>query len=122
MSARAANAYRRVFVESAQPTRILDELYGALLSDCRRGIDAIKAGDFAAKGVVIRRALDITGELMAALDHGAAPDLCRNLAALYLFVRGRLKQANLKMDVRALEEVERVLAPLRAAFAQAGNI
>jgi len=27
MTSRAANAYRKVYVESAQPARILDELY-----------------------------------------------------------------------------------------------
>src|SRR5215475_5268687 len=106
---RAANAYRKVYVESAQPTRILDELYAGLVSDCRRGAEAIRAGDVAGKGAAVSRALAIVGELQAALDHDAAPDLCRNLTALYAFVRGRLRRANLKMDALAFEEIERVI-------------
>lgn len=116
---RAANAYRKVFVESAAPTRILDELYGALLADCRRGAESIRSGDVAGKGVAIGRALAIVGELQAALNHEAAPDLCRNLAALYQFVRGRLTKATLRMDASALEEIERVVAPLREGFQRA---
>jgi flagellar secretion chaperone FliS len=119
MSARAANAYRKVYVESAQPSRILDELYAGLLADCRRGAAAIRIGDLAAKGAAVSRAIAIVGELQAALDHGAAPDLCRNLAALYMFVRGRLRKANLELDVRAFEEIERVVAPLREGFQRA---
>ncbi len=121
MTSRAANAYRKVYVESAQPARILDELYAGLIADCRRGAEHIRAGDAAGKGVAISRALAILGELQAALDHGAAPELCRNLAALYVFVRGRLRRANLQMDAQALEDIERVIAPLREGFQRAAN-
>lgn len=119
MSARAAHAYRKVYVESAQPSRILDELYAALLSDCRRAAQCIQVRDFNGKGIAIGRALAIVGELQAALDHGAAPELCRNLASLYAFVRGRLHRANLKMDAESLTEIEKVVAPLREGFQKA---
>jgi flagellar protein FliS len=118
---RAANVYRQVFVDSAPPTRILDELYGALLQDCESAAERIGAGDRAGKGRHISRALAIVGELEAALDRQAAPELAQNLAALYSFARARLFAANVAMDAKPLGEVVRVLGPLRDAFAQAAR-
>ncbi len=117
--ARAANLYRTVHVESAQPAQMLDELYGRLLEDCRRAADAIIAGDAATKGKLIDHALRIVAELAAALDHERAPDLCRKLVGLYGFVGNRLTRANATMDVGLLKEAERVILTLRGAFREA---
>jgi flagellar secretion chaperone FliS len=116
---RAANVYRQVNVESAPPTRILDELYAALIQDCESAAERIQAGDRATKGRHISRAMAILGELEAALDREVAPELTQNLAALYGFARRRLFAANSGMDTKPLGEVVRVLGPLREAFATA---
>jgi len=118
---RAANVYRKVYADSAPPARVLDELLGALLDDFRGAAACIAAGDFAGKGRHVSRALAILGELDAALDRRAAPELTRNLSALYDFTRDRVVKANLKMDAAPLGEAERVIAPLRDAFQQAAR-
>lgn len=118
---RAANVYRQVNASSSPPTRILDELYAGLLQDCESAAERIQAGDRAAKGRHISRALAIVGELEAALDRKAAPELAQNLAALYGFSRERLFAANVTMDAKPLRDVVRVLGPLRDAFAQAAR-
>src|SRR5215470_4269067 len=116
---RAANVYRKVFVDSAPPSRILDELYAGLLQDCQDATRCILSMDRAGKGKHISRALAILGEIEAALDRKAAPELTQNLAALYSFARARLFAASVNMDARPLAEVERVLRPIREAFQEA---
>jgi flagellar secretion chaperone FliS len=115
----AVSVYRRVFLDSATPGRLLDELYGALLGDCVKAERQIAAKDAAGKGQTISHAIDIITELVAALDHTAAPELCQNLSRLYLFSRERLIESNARMDARPLADVVRVLTPIREAFQKA---
>lgn len=116
MYARAANRYRRVAVESAPPARLLDELLVCLLGDLERAGRAIAARDLAEKGRLLGHAIAIVDELAFSLDHDAAPALCANLAALYDFVRGRITDANLRVEGAPLAEAGRVLEVLRHAF------
>lgn len=118
---RAANVYRRVAVDSAPSTRILDELYRGLLDDCAQGAACIQARDFVGKGKHVGRALAILCELVAALDRKAAPELCANLDRLYGFVRERLLTASTNMDAAPLAEAEGVIRTLRDAFQQAAR-
>ena len=119
MNLSAASVYRRVFLESASPGRVLDELYGALLQDCAQAERLIAARDVAGKGRAIAHAIDILTELTAALDHQAAPELCVNLSRLYLFARDRLIEANVHMAAPPIADVVRVLGPIREAFQKA---
>ena len=50
------------------------------------------------------------------LDTQHAPELCANLSALYDFSLHRLTQANLKNDAGQIDEIIRVLGPIREAF------
>lgn len=119
MHARALRSYRTVSVESAPPGRLLDELLNRLLTDCASARTSILAGDVAEKGRHIGHAMAIVGELVAALDHDTAPDLCANLVSLYQFIVDRLSDASIRRDVAPLGEAEKVVQTLRDAFAQA---
>lgn len=121
MHARATNAYRRVYVESAEPGQVLDHLYTALSADLRRAGEAIRAGDPASKGAAVSHALSIVSELNGALDHKSAPELCKNLASLYGFVTSRLMEASASMDAELLPPAEKVVETLADAFRQAGR-
>lgn len=121
MYAYAANAYRRVHLESASPARLLDELFVRLLADLDEARRAIGAGDVAAKGVAVTHGLAILAELRAALDPEAAPELCQNLGRLYDFATERLTEANVRIQASPLIEARRVLAVLRDAFGQAAG-
>jgi flagellar protein FliS len=116
-AARALRSYKAVSVESAPPRRLLDELMNRLLRDCVDARASIQAGDLAGKGKHISHALAIVGELVAALDHSVAPELCNNLASLYQFVIDRLSDANVRKVEAPLHEAEKVVTTLREAFA-----
>lgn len=119
MSARAANAYRRVDLESAPKEQILDRLLARCLADLAEAREAIEARDVKRKSSALDHAMQIVGELAASLDHAAAPELCANLDALYEFVMQQLMEANLAMQTARLAPATRVMTELASAFSGA---
>jgi flagellar secretion chaperone FliS len=119
MHSRAANVYRRIDLESAPKTQIVERLYERFARDVADARTAIAAKDIKAKAAAIDHAMRIVVELEAALDHTAAPQLCANLQALYQFVIGKLTEANLALATKPLDDVTRVMTELADAFRQA---
>lgn len=116
MLARAANAYRRVDLDSAPKQDILTRLFDRFLADVDAARAAIGKRDIARKSAAIDHALQIVTELEASLDHKAAPELCANLLALYQFVTQQLYAASVKLDAKPLDHVTRVMTELATSF------
>ena len=116
MLARAANAYKRVDLESAPKTQILERLFDRFLVDIAAARAAIAARDIAKKALALDHALQIVIELKASLDLAAAPELCANLAALYDFVTDRVVSASLTLTTPPLDQAVRVMTELGEAF------
>lgn len=116
MLARAANAYRRVDLESAPKTQILERLFDRCLADIAAAREAIEARDIKKKATALDHALQIVAELKASLDVAAAPELCANLAALYDFVTERMIDANARLEAKPLEQATRIMTELGDAF------
>lgn len=121
MSQRAARSYRRMQVQSAPKTQVLDMLFQALTKDIDAARTAIAAKETMAKQGAIDHALRILSELSAALDHGQAPDLCANLAALYDFVGLLLLQASRTLQTKPLADADKIVVDLRESFATAAR-
>ena len=116
MLARAANAYRRVDLESAPKTQILERLFDRLLSDVANARVAIEARDIKTKAAMLDHALRIVVELRTSLDFNASPELCANLASLYDFATDCLMQASTTMTTQPLEPVTRIMTEIGDAF------
>jgi flagellar secretion chaperone FliS len=116
---RAASAYRNVYIDSASPTKTLDEVYERILLHCHEAAEGIGRKDFAKKGVAISKALAFVGALESAVDVKPAPELGHNLLRLYRFVVEKLTEANIKVLAKPLGEAEQVIVVLRDAFRQA---
>jgi flagellar secretion chaperone FliS len=115
----AANAYRRVDLESAPKYQIVDRLYERFARDVDQARNAIQAKDIAGKAKALDHALCIAVELKAALDFAAAPALCANLEALYDFVITRIGECNSSLQVRPLDQAAKIMAELALAFHEA---
>jgi flagellar protein FliS len=115
----AAKAYRRVDLESAPKTQILERLYDRFARDVADARVAIIARNIEAKAKAISHANQIVVQLKMALDHNVAPEMCRNLESLYNFVLGRLSQANIKLTTKPLDEALVVMSGLGDAFKRA---
>ncbi len=112
----AGQAYKVVQISTSSPGEILLALYDGLFKFLLVARHALEADRRAAAGQAMSRAHAIISELYTTLDHDQYPELCDNLTSLYEFCMARMTHANLKRDPRALDDVMRVLAPVREGF------
>ncbi len=116
MNTRAANAYKRGDLDSAPKHVVLERLFDRFARDLVQAREAIVAKDIQKKANLLDHALRIVGELSAALDHSAAPELCANLAALYQYVIDRLGEANTKLTFEPLDDAAKLMGEVGDAF------
>ena len=117
----AINAYNKVGIDSgvasADPHKLISLLYQGALLAIANAKNSIARGDIAARGKAISHTiLIIDSGLSASLNKEVGGDLALNLAALYEYMSHRLLDANLNNDVKALDEVARLLGELKEAW------
>lgn len=115
---KAANAYFQTKVTTTDQGQLLIMLYDGALRYLSQARDKILAKDYAGKGVLISKVIDIINELSSSLNLEKGGSLATNLNNLYLLCTARLLQANLKMNVESLDSVSQILSGLRSAYAQ----
>jgi flagellar protein FliS len=123
---RGVNAYANVGLEtgvaSASPLKLIIMLYDGALAALLGAKVNMAAGNIAAKGSAISKAITIIDNgLRASLDKTAGGEIADNLDALYDYMTRRLLQANLQNDVGIVEEIHRLLADLRSAWVAIGD-
>jgi len=123
---RGVNAYHNVSLEtgitSASPHKLIVMLYDGALVALLGAKTNIAAGNIAAKGSAISKAISIIDNgLRASLDKNAGGEIAANLDALYDYMSRRLLHANLKNDVTIIDEVHGLLADLRGAWVEIGE-
>ncbi|MEE3662550.1 flagellar export chaperone FliS [Brenneria sp. g21c3] len=120
-----SQAYARVGLESgvmsASPHQLIVMLFDGAKSAMVRARILIQQGDIANKGIALSKAIDIiTNGLKAGLDVEKGGELAENLSALYDYMAQRLMIANLHNDIKAIEEVEKLLENIADAWRQIG--
>ncbi len=122
MSAIASiSRYKAVQVTTSSPGHILVMLFDGVFRFMDEAKEALSSGDRARFGQRISKAHAILEHLAGTLDHSVSPELCTNLEALYLFCMGHLAEANIHRDPAKLDEVARILEPLRDAWRTAAQ-
>src|SRR5437588_1264224 len=116
MSTNVAAKYQAVQIRTEDPGEALVALYDGLFRFLNVARYGLRNGQRARAGEALSKAHAIISEFYLALDHSQAPELCANLAALYNFCLDRVTKANVKNDAEAIDEVIRVLGPIRDAF------
>jgi len=122
---RAASAYQNTGVETsvmgASPHQLIVLLFDALQQALAAAHAAMLRKDIPTKGKHIVRAVRLLEEgLKAGLDMERGGELARNLRTLYDYCTQRLTHANLHNDAAAIEEVQRLIAPVAEAWKQIG--
>jgi len=110
------NRYQKVSVTTCSPGELLVMLYDGLFRFLGEARVAMEAGDRARSGERISRSHKIFQQLLGGLNREVAPELCANLQSLYIFCMGHIVQANIQQKPENLDEVLRVLTPLREAW------
>lgn len=123
---RAATAYQSTGIETsvngASPHQLIVLLFDGLLQALNAARLALQRKDIEGKGKQIVRAVRLLEEgLNAGLDMEHGGELARNLHNLYDYCSVRLTQANLRNDVAAIDEVQRLIHPVAEAWKQIGT-
>lgn len=113
-----AKAYLATQVTTTTQGDLLLMLYDAAIKFLKQAKVKIVERNYAQKGILISRALDIVSELAESLNKEKGGELSKNLHNLYFYCSTRLAKANLKMDTALVDEVIGILSGLRGAFAQ----
>jgi flagellar secretion chaperone FliS len=112
----AAQRYNQVRMTTSSPGELLLALYDGLFRFLNGAKICVERKELARARELLSKSYAIISELYIALDHGQAPELCANLEALYGFCMDRVQMASRKALVEPIEEVIRVLTPLREAW------
>jgi flagellar protein FliS len=125
VSARSANAYQRVGVETevpqADPHRLVMMLFDGLSSNIVAARGALARGDIKTKCQHVGVAVRILEEgLKGTLNLAEGGEIAQNLERLYDFCVLRLTQANARNDDAIFKEVIEVLTPIADGWRQIG--
>ncbi len=115
---KATQAYLQTKVSTTDQGQLLLLLYDGALRFLQQAREKILLKDYAAKGMLISRVIDIINELSSTLNLEKGGTLADNLNNLYFLCTTRLLQANLKMNVEQLDSVTAILSGLRSAYAE----
>lgn len=115
----AVKNYIQTQVSTTTQGDLVIMLFDAALKFLHRAKEKIAEKNYAQKGILISKALDILSELQGSLNVNKGGELAERLQKLYFFCSARLLMANLKMDVAKIDEVVGILNGLREAFSEA---
>ncbi|SEL45813.1 flagellar protein FliS [Roseateles sp. YR242] len=118
---RASNMYNRVGVETdvlqASPHRLVQLLLDGANDAMSQGLGAIRARNVEVKGRALSKAVRILDEGLKAALNTESGNLALDLRDLYAYMSMRLTYANLHSDAAAVEECQRLMQPIREAWA-----
>jgi len=109
--------YRQNAVLSASPSQLVVELYDGARRFLRQGAEAMRSREIERSHNALRRAELIIDHLDGVLDDEQG-EISQHLHALYAFCLRHLNDARMELEAEKVEEVSRMLAELRDAWAQ----
>lgn len=115
----AYNAYKNNSVNYASKEQLLLMLLDGAVKYAKIGRQAIIDNDIQKKHDNIVRTQDIFYELMISLDKNAGGEWVENLYAVYEFINHRLTEANMKKDVKIMDEVIPLIEEIRDLWNEA---
>ncbi|WP_320169345.1 flagellar export chaperone FliS [Maridesulfovibrio sp.] len=113
---RAAQAYLSTQIHTTSKGELLIMLYDAAIKFMKQAKVKIDEKDYAAKGILISKAIEVISELTSSLNKEKGGELAENLSHLYLFCNTQLLQANLKMDTKKIDDVIKIIDGIASAY------
>lgn len=113
-------AYQRVSNQTstmdADPHRLIQLLYNGAIERINMAKARIQAKDYAGKGKLISKAIEIIGGLRSFLDFEKGGELAARLEALYDYMERTLLEASAKNDTAKLDEVLNLLRSVKEGW------
>ncbi len=113
-------AYQRVNTQTsitdADPHKLIQLLYNGAIERINMAKARIQVKDYAGKGQLLNKAIEIIGGLRGFLDFEKGGELAISLEALYDYMERGLLEASLKNDVAKLDEVIGLLRSVKEGW------
>lgn len=107
--------------ELASNGALLEQIYGIVLSNLEEAKVDYRAANTTAARERLRRASRVLGDLRASLQAGYSGAVSREMDGLYGFCVDSLLRGMLADDVECVDDVIRILLPLRDAWSAASR-
>lgn len=116
----ALQAYQQVntqtSVTDADPHRLIQLLLNGALERINMAKGRIESKDYAAKGNLIGKSIEIVSALKGSLDFEQGSQLAGNLEALYDYIERGLLEASVRNDPEKLEEMASLLRTIKEGW------
>lgn len=111
--------YKQTTISSAKeasPYQLVAMLFQELLGNIASAKGDIEQGNTAKKGERISKAITIISVLEGSIDFKNGGEVSNNLADLYKYCTEKLLEANLNNNIELLDEVIKILLPIKAGW------
>ena len=119
MYGRNLKAYKTTNLEAelsvADPHRVISMMYEGLFQRIAQAKGAIERKDYAFKADRIEKAIQLVIGLQTGLDMSQG-EVSQNFYDLYEYVKMRLNEASINLDVKILDEIVTLLTPIKEAW------
>ena len=119
---RGVAEYKTVSLESATNEQLVVMLFEAAVRHQYAAQADLSANDISSMQAHLAKTRKIFSEVLVALDHESAPDLCASLASLYKWVITELSKIGSSKDADALDGVIRVTENILDAWQKAMGV
>lgn len=113
-------AYQRVNTQTsitdADPHKLIHLLYNGAIERINMAKARMQAKDYAGKGQLIGKSIEIIGGLKSFLDFEKGGELATRLEALYDYMERTLLEASAKNDMAKLDEVISLLRSIKEGW------
>ncbi|MEH6561390.1 MAG: flagellar export chaperone FliS [Marinobacter sp.] len=113
-------AYQQVNTQTsitdADPHKLIQLLYNGALERINMAKARMQAKDYAGKGKLLGKAIEIIGGLKSFLDFEKGGELAARLEGLYDYMERTLLEASAKNDVAKLDEVADLLRSIKGGW------
>ncbi len=110
--------YLEQVILAASPIELVLLMYQRAIASVADAREHLREGRIKERSRSINQAHAILTELLMSLDEDKAPEIARNLKALYCYMQERLIESNFQQKDRPLEETGRLLNTLADAWQQ----
>ncbi|MBN2326105.1 MAG: flagellar export chaperone FliS [Candidatus Omnitrophica bacterium] len=111
--------YLKTQIETASKPQLLVMIFDAAVKKLYLARQAVEKKQIEKSHTELTKVQRIFAELMMALDFDLGGEMANNLMRIYEFVYHRVVQANMKKDVRLIDEALPIVENLRATWTQA---
>jgi len=109
-------AYKQAGVLTADPKRLVLMCYEEAIRNLKIAKERYMNRDYEEKAQALTKALDFICALNSALDFKKGGEVASNLHVLYNYITVSLTDADLKKDLKALDNVIWILSELRSSW------